>query len=229
MAAVAAATMLVGGSGASANPIYIGYKINGGATQLGSVTNTGAAFFNAKVGNITFNLSAIGSPILAEPNLFSVELGARNSAAGATANISVFITETRLTTKTDFLTTAWTNNALSSNPITFSSYAHNCVIAGCGGFGTADVFSTVGLVHQDANVAKNTANFSLDDFPMGISGMYTETLVYTFKLGRNQSSSGTLSLTGSNRPVPEPLTLSLFGAGLAGVAAIRRRKQKPQA
>jgi hypothetical protein len=27
-------------------------------------------------------------------------------------------------------------------------------------------------------------------------------------------------------PVPEPVTLSLFGAGLAGAAALRRRKAK---
>jgi hypothetical protein len=30
----------------------------------------------------------------------------------------------------------------------------------------------------------------------------------------------------STNVIPEPFTLSLFGAGLAGVAAVRRRKAK---
>jgi len=34
-----------------------------------------------------------------------------------------------------------------------------------------------------------------------------------------------IGLDGSNRTVPEPITLSLFGAGLAGAVAMRRRKK----
>lgn len=37
--------------------------------------------------------------------------------------------------------------------------------------------------------------------------------------------AGTLSPGGSLTSVPEPLTLSLFGAGLAGAVAMRRRKK----
>ncbi|MGZ5935581.1 MAG: PEP-CTERM sorting domain-containing protein [Rhizomicrobium sp.] len=39
-------------------------------------------------------------------------------------------------------------------------------------------------------------------------------------------TGGVTAYVQSDRDVPEPLTLSLFGAGLAGAAAMRRRKNK---
>lgn len=44
--------------------------------------------------------------------------------------------------------------------------------------------------------------------------------------GKTISCSGTFNSPASTVPVPEPLTLSLFGAGLAGAAAMYRRKKK---
>ena len=38
--------------------------------------------------------------------------------------------------------------------------------------------------------------------------------------------SAVITLAGSSVPVPEPLTLSMFAVGLAGTAAIRRRKKQ---
>jgi hypothetical protein len=44
------------------------------------------------------------------------------------------------------------------------------------------------------------------------------------------STNGTTSCTpGVDCPVPEPITLSLFGAGLAGAVAVRRRRRKQTA
>jgi hypothetical protein len=48
---------------------------------------------------------------------------------------------------------------------------------------------------------------------------------FTFKCNLGNQLSLTTTLTYDFTPVPEPLTLSLFGTGFAGMAAIRRRKK----
>jgi uncharacterized protein (TIGR03118 family) len=58
------------------------------------------------------------------------------------------------------------------------------------------------------------------DFGNGGSAGLTDSLYFT--AGLNGESDGLFGLL----HVPEPLTLSLFGAGLAGMIAMRRRKQK---
>lgn len=45
-------------------------------------------------------------------------------------------------------------------------------------------------------------------------------------LQTNGSCAETFRINGTNGRVPEPITLSIFGAGLAGAAAVRRRKAK---
>ena len=57
-------------------------------------------------------------------------------------------------------------------------------------------------------------------FGNGGSAGLTDSLYFT--AGLNGESDGLFGLL----HVPEPLTLSLFGAGLAGMVAMRRRKQK---
>jgi hypothetical protein len=49
-----------------------------------------------------------------------------------------------------------------------------------------------------------------------------------FSFNTNGSCGLSFDITGSTT-VPEPLSLALFGAGLAGAAAIRRRKKSPSA
>lgn len=43
--------------------------------------------------------------------------------------------------------------------------------------------------------------------------------------GLRVEMSGTASASSSNPPVPEPLTLALFGSGIAGMGMLRRRKK----
>src|SRR4051794_8848815 len=77
-AALFAATML-GGSAASANPIYIGYQINGGSLTLAAI-GAGSAIFSGTVSNVAFLITGIGSPTLAEPNLASGSISARDNS-----------------------------------------------------------------------------------------------------------------------------------------------------
>ena len=74
-----------------------------------------------------------------------------------------------------------------------------------------DVFVPVSDLHEGTN----TIYFDVTDFAQvggNSTGLYVD---------YNYAQSGLV-----NDPVPEPVTLSLFGAGLAGAIAVRRRKAK---
>lgn len=59
--------------------------------------------------------------------------------------------------------------------------------------------------------------------PLGVSPLFTGPLATNMGI---LSIGNTTDLTFQASTVPEPLTLALFGAGLAGIGALRRRKQK---
>lgn len=65
-----------------------------------------------------------------------------------------------------------------------------------------------------------TGGLSTDDFVANSSGAY-----FSADL-TDGSNTGAQAWKGRTHRAPEPLTLSLFGAGLAGIAAVRRRKAK---
>src|SRR3954447_23621338 len=112
-AAVISAASFVGAS-AQALPVFIGYSTDGGANvhQLGNSGNDGGASVSLFAGEpgYSISLSAVGSPVFAEPNFGSNTLTVRSTGAG---NIILYASETGLTTKPAAFSLGFTNNPLS--------------------------------------------------------------------------------------------------------------------
>ncbi len=111
----------------------------------------------------------------------------------------------------DALAGGWWDNNGNCTPGTGVGALATCLGAD---FATATIANAGGLggVRFNVGFASDTDQFNayIDNFTIGINGVNT---VYDFEARAAVAS------------VPEPITLSLFGAGLAGAIAVRRRRK----
>lgn len=87
---------------------------------------------------------------------------------------------------------------------------------------TSLAFFVDGIAHATDG---STDGFS-GTFTTQFASLTTQQALAVLAAGGPVPYSAQITLAGSSVPVPEPLTISIFAAGLVGTAAIRRRKDK---
>jgi hypothetical protein len=188
--------ILLTASSASADPIsYTEQAVLSG-------TLDGISFTDATVTiTATGDTANITNP--AQNRYINVPLMGTVSVAGVGSDTFTSLLEVEVQGKSD-VGIALTSGAiilLTADPGAFSGYKLNTSFGPINGGG---------LFNADLSYATALGSFILDE---------------TTREGRLGSAPSTFWADGPARRVPEPATLALFGAGLAGFAALRRRRK----
>ncbi len=199
----AAALMAVGaGTAAQASPAILSFgSENGGVPQLNYY---GFANFNVSEGSV--DLIGNGYFDAYPGNGLYVDLAGSTNQYGA------------LTTKTVYAAGTYNIGLSLGGPI-YDGITDGAVVSW--GEGSTSDLMLSGLAENDYNFSVTLLNpeaFTIAD--VGLSGNANiGATLFGFQVTP-------LELDARRDPVPEPLTLSIFGAGLAGAAALRRRRKK---
>lgn len=161
-------------------------------------TGTSAAFS-------TVVINATGVPIIASPDLASIDVTA-NSSSGATLNVTVLQT-----------------GLSQPGPVNLdSSFTYNDLIGGP--FGPATETTNVNGLQLATVTFPGTASVNDAAFTNLVPGPITSdshTYSITFT-GAGQEAESSIEL---QQAIPEPASLALFGIGLVGLGIIRRQRQ----
>jgi hypothetical protein len=144
-------------------------------------------------------------------------LGCTDSAPGATATITGLVSGQALDFVLHDLTTAANYGSSASSATTHFAYDATNVASVAEhdlNLPAGSLTGNAALVSALLALGPNTVVVAIEDLPLGTITEDYNDLVFAF--------SPVLRPT----RVPEPVTLSLFGAGLIGVAAAKRRKNK---
>jgi hypothetical protein len=212
------AVPLLWASAAHATLISIGLQeagVNGGVvTTVATDSGTGAASISDSYGTFTNSISAIGSPVLTEPQLDSASINVSTAVAG---EITVYVTETGLTTPTGI------NKFLSSFTSNLFSGAVTSVIEETLLSTTNQLYLGTALAATKFTTSNQTAYATTTTAPLTL---YSETEKYFITFAGSGDVNDTIDL---KQAVPEPASLAIMGAGLIGLSMIRRRKSAPKA
>ena len=167
---------------------------------------------NHQTGNQLFFTGGTQKYYSSSTDQFAVDGG---SAATDIANVASGNLWASFDAKTDI--NGWTLViTLDGTPINFTGAHTNDVFLDV----NLSVPSAAGLAFDSNTMLDTTSTLRDLKFAGNASGYNGDGCTQDFPICGSNSAKGFLI------PVPEPVTLSLFGAGLAGAAAIRRRKAK---
>ncbi|MHA6724263.1 PEPxxWA-CTERM sorting domain-containing protein [Sphingomonas sp. RS2018] len=210
LATLAASTAATFAAPANA-AIFIGVSVNGGAiVQVATDGGSGTANYNTTAGNFTYNVGATGFPILVSPNLLTQSVNIKNNNGNA-QTVSVFITETDLSSFNGSLTSAFTSNVPTNSSTVISSYYSTGNALWGGTQLRSSTFNAAGTT-----TATDTLN---------LTGPFSATVRYdiTFNSGRGGDFNGTANLNAT--AVPEPATWGMLMVGFGAMGFAMRRKK----
>ena len=123
------------------------------------------------------------------------------------------------------------NSNFGSNPNSPSDIQFQVNVNGGGWADLADYLTAPGAIAQSGD--SGILEFITGSFTSTAGGAFDIRAINSIDLpGGNDFALTNISVTAAEdpvTPVPEPFTVALFGTGLAGVAAMRRRKKATQA